>query len=559
MGRKIRFAFMAFSGILLLGVAAYLVIHPTGSNPGNPEASPYETIIGETQKSVPGNTSTPTASLDSGSQGDTTNSAQSSLTPPENSANSTQSNASLPQEDANSTRSNTSVPEDDANSTQSNVTLQEDDANSTQSNASLPEDDTNSTQSNASLPEDDANSTQSNASLTEDDANSTQTNSSIPSPANITDLVNASNQFAMEMYSNLTKAGDNLFFSPYSIFTAFGMLYEGARNKTADEMRDVFHFPADRQTRWSLCMALIEKMNSGDLGCNLSTANALWIDKDFKILSDYARTVQTYYKAEVHDVDFKNAAEAARQLINSWVENKTNGKIKEAIPPKVLDPTTRLVLTNAIHFKGDWVKSFNSTLTQERDFHTGSGTTVKANMMAMEDEESVFNFIESDGLQILEMPYSGENLSMLFLLPPNGAMGQLENNLTLQKLSEWREELVEQRVDVYIPRFKLETSYILNSNLAAMGMPTAFTSSADFSGINGKPDIFISLVIHKAYVSVNESGTEAAAVTVIIGNGASQGQHHTPIFNADHPFIFIIQEKQTGNILFMGKLSDPTK
>ncbi len=378
-------------------------------------------------------------------------------------------------------------------------------------------------------------------------------------PKDLSELVNASNLFALEMYAELANPSDNLFFSPYSIFTALGMTYEGARTKTADEIRAVFHFPADDQTRWSLFKSLIERLNANDSGCDLSTANALWIQQDFNILNAYVSTLQNNYQAKATNVDYATAAESARLRINGWVENQTGGKIKDLIPPGLLTSNTVLVLTNAIYFKGSWLTEFNRSLTKEMDFHPDASTTVRASMMVRADDESRFNYTEADGVQILKMPYSGDKLSMLVLLPKSGTVSSLEKKLTPDKLAQWRGKLDEQRVNVYFPRFKLETKYFLSENLTHMGMPSAFTPAADFSGIDGMRDLFISAVIHQAYVSVDEKGTEAAAATAVIFLRSSVIEPAVPAFKADHPFIFLIQDDETGNILFMGKVADPTK
>ena len=377
-------------------------------------------------------------------------------------------------------------------------------------------------------------------------------------PTNIGELVNASNHFAMDMFSNLSSENDNMFFSPYSIFTALGMVYEGARNGTADEIRSVFHFPSDNQTRLDLFLGLIEHLNGGGTGCNLSTANAMWVDKAFEVLKSYRDALTNYYKSEAVTVDFVNELEQSRIRINQWVENQTNGKIKDLFPKGTLSMATSLVLTNAIYFKGDWQKQFNSSLTVERDFHPTHSQTVQAQMMVRNDEESEFNYSENSDMQLLEMCYSGGKMSMLVLLPKSGSTSELEKMLSPQKLQEWKSKLKMQRVDVYFPKFTLNTKYFLEENLSRMGMPSAFTSAADFSGIDGQKDLLISHVIHQAYVSVDEKGTEAAAATgVSFEKGAIEPT--VPTFNADHPFIFIIQEKETGNILFMGKLVDPTR
>jgi len=386
-------------------------------------------------------------------------------------------------------------------------------------------------------------------------------NTVVSNPTNTQELVDASNLFALELFSNLSTPEGNLFFSPYSIFTALGMVYEGARCQTADEMRSVFHFPSDTQTRWSLFRSLIDKLNAANPDFNLSTANAIWVQKDFKLLDDYIHAVEDNYRAAAYNVDYINAVEDARVRINTWVEDHTNGKIKDLIPQGILDSDTRLVLTNAIYFKGQWVKTFNESDTKEKDFHPDSATTVKVQMMSRIGEEARFNYTSADGIQILQMPYASDRLSMMVLLPKSGTTASLEKGLTNQKLTQWRSGLKEQRVDVYFPKFKLETKSFLKPTLSSMGMPTAFSQSADFSGMDGKQDLYIGEVIHQAYVSVDEKGTEAAAATAVVMEHRSIGPAEPPItvFNADHPFLFLIQENDTGNILFMGKLVDPSK
>ena len=214
------------------------------------------------------------------------------------------------------------------------------------------------------------------------------------------------------------------------------------------------------------------------------------------------------------------------------------------------------MLTNAIYFKGTWVKQFDKDETKERDFKTGSGNTIKIPMMRLTGDDAEFNYAETDDAQILEMPYDGEDLSMLIILPRENDLTVVEESINPGKLIEWKDMLNEQRVDVYIPKFKFETKYFMAKALKAMGMPTAFTEAADLSGIDGTTDLFIQNVIHQAFVEVNEEGTEAAAATGIVVGITAVGPR-IPVFMADHPFIFIIQEKETGNILFIGRVSDP--
>ena len=372
---------------------------------------------------------------------------------------------------------------------------------------------------------------------------------------NVNDVVGANNNFAFELFSKYKSDEGNIFFSPYSISTALAMTYEGARGKTAEEMKNVFHFPDDELSRRSAYARLYNEINKKDKGYKLSTANALWGQKDFSFLKSYTDTIGNYYGGKIQNLDFKTETEKSRQTINNWVEGQTNNKIKDLIPKGILNPLTRLVLTNAIYFKGTWVKQFDKGKTKDEDFRTKSGT-VKAPMMRLTGNEAKFNYSENDKLQILEMPYEGEELSMLIILPKDDTANF---DLTLEALNQLKGMLVEQRVNVYIPKFKFDTKYFMSKTLGEMGMPTAFSDEADFSGITLEEPLHISAVIHQAFVEVNEEGTEAAAATGVVLAAKSAMPSQVPEFRADHPFIFIIQQKETGNILFMGRVADPTK
>jgi len=376
-------------------------------------------------------------------------------------------------------------------------------------------------------------------------------------PEDVSSVVNANNQFALDLYSELKdKEEGNIFFSPYSISTALAMTYEGARGKTAEEIQSVFHFPEGNSTRRSSVAAIYNQLNKKDAKYKLHTANALWVQKDYQILKKYLDTIEKYYVGKAKNVDFKGATEEVRKTINRWVENKTNNKIKDLFPRGSLTPLTRLVLTNAIYFKGEWVKQFDKEVTREEKFRIAPNKTVKVPMMRRTDKEAKFNYAETKDLQILEMLYEGQELSMLVLLPKNNDLKSLEKLLTSEKLNQLKNELKEQRVDVYIPKFTFDSKYFLNENLQEMGMPLAFLpDAADFSGIDGTKDLFIQLVVHQAFVDVNEEGTEAAAAT-----GIGLGITSIPqivVFRADHPFIFLIQERETGNILFIGRVVNP--
>ncbi|MFC1625674.1 serpin family protein [Patescibacteria group bacterium] len=377
----------------------------------------------------------------------------------------------------------------------------------------------------------------------------------------INSIVDANNQFAFDYYFKLKeKEGGNIFFSPFSISSALAMTYEGARNKTAEEMISVFHFPKNDNLRRTEYANVYNEINKEDKKYELKIANALWVQEDYKFLKDYLDVVEKYYAGKATNLDFVKDTENSRLTINNWVEEQTNNKIIDLIPQDALNKMTRLVLTNAIYFKGEWVKQFNKDDTKETDFRVSNNDIVKAEMMQRTDEEAKFNYYENDNLQILELPYSGEELSMLILLPKNDDLATLESLLNISKLSEWKNNLENQRVKVYIPKFKFETKYIMTGDLKEMGMPIAFSSDANFSGMDGTENLFISNVIHQAFVEVNEEGTEAAAATAVIIEYRSSVSNalEIPVFRADHPFIFIIQENASGNILFIGRVASPT-
>jgi len=380
----------------------------------------------------------------------------------------------------------------------------------------------------------------------------------------VSSVINANNKFAFELYSKYKSEDGNIFFSPYSISIALAMTYEGAKGKTADEIQSVFHFPKDDSQRRDLFSRVINQINKKGKKYNLSTANALWAQKDYVFLKDYLNLIKNCYVGEAENLDFVDQTEASRLTINNWVENQTNDKIKDLIPRGSLKSFTRLVVTNAVYFKGFWLKQFHSWATKEADFMIAPGSKVKTQMM---NEEEEFNYAETDNLQILELPYEGQDLSMLILLPKGADLKAVEESLNSKKLSEWKNLLRDEEVGVYLPKFKFETKYFMAKALKAMGMPAAFTpgidfgGEADFSGMTGNKKLNIDEIIHQAFVDVNEEGTEAAAataVTMMVGAAAPE-PGPKKIFKADHPFIFVIQDRETGNILFVGRVSDPTK
>ena len=387
---------------------------------------------------------------------------------------------------------------------------------------------------------------------------------SLPS-ASTSNVVDSNNRFALDLYERLADdpeyGNGNILFSPFSISTALAITYEGARGRTADEIRSVFHFPDNRSILQSGYVDLIGRTGGQGNAYTLRTANALWAEQTRPFLPEYISTAGRYYAAKMTNLDFLHQPEEARITINQWVESQTDDRIKDLIPPGEIDSDTALVITNAIYFKGTWVKQFDPALTRDAEFLTGNGATVQVPMMQRTDDGAVFRYTETDSFQALELPYesgNGTGLSMLVILPrspdPRG-MTMVSDATTLDKI---RHALTFKIVRVYLPKFTMETKYFLPRTLSAMGMPGSFTSGADFTGMDGARDLFITNVIHQAFIDVNEEGTEAAAATaVIMGKGAGPLEGEVPVFRADHPFIFIIQDNGTGNILFMGRVSNP--
>jgi len=394
--------------------------------------------------------------------------------------------------------------------------------------------------------------------------NQNQTNQQIPPINNVSgvifnNVVDANNQFAFDLYKNWASREGNMFFSPYSISSALAMTYEGAKGKTADEMQKVLHFPADSNARRSGFSQINAQINGKDKPYALATANALWAQNGYPFSQDYLNIVEQTYGGKATNLDFKKNSEGSRKTINAWVENKTNNKIVDLIPSGSITAATRLVLTNAIYFKANWTSQFDKDATYDADFNTSSNT-IKTPMM---HDGGNFNYVESSDLQVLELPYLGDDLSMLIILP-RSSLSSVEASLDATKLTQLRTSLKTEDVAVSLPTFKMETTYLMAEDLPNMGMPTAFSDKdANFSGMtSANEQFYISQVIHQAFVNVTESGTEAAGATAVIiaGITAIVGEQPQPkIFNADHPFIFIIQQKDTGNMLFMGRMSDPSK
>jgi serpin B len=373
-------------------------------------------------------------------------------------------------------------------------------------------------------------------------------------------LVDGNTAFALDLYGQLRGGGGNLFFSPYSISTCLAMTYAGARGQTAEQMAKALHFGSDQDRLAADFKVLQNGLNETQKhrGIELDVANALWAQRGFSFLPPFTELARKQYGANIRQADFRTAAEPARQEINGWVLKQTKDKIANLIPQGLLDASTRLVLVNAIYFKGQWTTPFDTNSTREASFRSGGGTEVKARMM---NQTAELGYGEPEGLQVLELPYGGGELSMVVLLPrePNG-LSAIEARLDPQRLGQWLETLHSRKVNVFLPNYKLEEQFELGKTLGALGMADAFTERADFSGMDGRRDLLISAVVHKAFVDVNEEGTEAAAATAVAVRAmAMMRPEPIPVFRADHPFIFLIRGRASGSVLFLGRVTDPSR
>jgi serpin B len=379
--------------------------------------------------------------------------------------------------------------------------------------------------------------------------------------ADLATVVGGNSAFAFDLYQALREGDDNLFFSPYSISLALAMTYAGARGETAQQMADTLHFTLSQDRLHPAFNSLdIELSQRGEgakgkdgEGFRLHIVNAIWGQEGYKFLSEFLDVLAENYGAGLRPLDFANAPEESRITINNWVSDQTEGRIEDLIPQGIIDALTRLVLTNAIYFNAAWQYPFNEDMTEDGPFYLLDGGEVTLPMMKQTES---FSYAEGDGYQAIELPYDGRELSMVILLPRAGQFEAFEDSLDTQRVDAILNELASRRVALTMPRFEFESSFGLKEALAAMGMPVAFSGGADFSGMTGNRDLFIADVIHKAFVSVDEAGTEAAAATAAVMKlTALPG---TPVeFTVDRPFVFLIHDIETGAILFVGRMVAP--
>jgi serpin B len=386
-----------------------------------------------------------------------------------------------------------------------------------------------------------------------------------PSGTNLSQLVDGNSAFAFDLYQTLKTQNDgNLFYSPYSLSLAIAMAYAGARGDTATQMANTLHFTLPQGALDAAFNYLaLELDNRGktsnsltagqDEGFQLNVVNDAWGQKNFSFLASYLDTLAVNYGAGLRVLDFINDAEGARQSINQYISDKTQGKIKDLIPQGAVTDLTRLVLTNAIYFKATWQTPFAKEATGDGTFNLLNGSKVTVQMM---HQASYFNYFAGAGFQALELLYAEGQLSMDVFLPDVGQFNNFQNMLDSTSAESIIESMTSQDVILSFPKFQFDSSFSLKQALSSMGMPAAFSDKSDFSGMTGTPGLQISDVVHKAFVSVDEAGTEAAAASGVIMVGSAMPANQVTL-SVDRPFIFIIRDISTGSILFIGRVLNP--
>ena len=386
----------------------------------------------------------------------------------------------------------------------------------------------------------------------------------IYSSVNASQVAAANNNFTFKIYSKLSNGSndsDNIFFSPFSLYTALSMTAEGARGNTSKQMQTVLGSSTNLITTRTGFESIMGSLNS-QKGVTLSIADSIWVEKTFPINPEFSSALSSYYGAIAYVADFKNNSAGETTDINNWVSSKTNQKINNLIPQGDLDVNTTLVLADAVYFKGNWAKQFDKQNTSYDTFFTPS-QNVQVPMMHLTTNASYYS---NNELQALELNYQNSNLSMLILLPlQNQSLSQVESTISASQINNITSGLSTQDVAISLPKFNMTLSEELNSILIALGMRNAFNkTTADLSGmgipgsVNPNDNLYISHVLHKAFIQVNEQGTQAAAATAVVISGATAIARPMPItFDANHPFLFFIVDRQSGTILFMGRASNP--
>jgi serpin B len=362
----------------------------------------------------------------------------------------------------------------------------------------------------------------------------------------------SANIFAMELYGKMISDSGNIVVSPYSISEVLTMAYAGAKGKTAKEMESVLHIEPNVHQQYFETDKLLSEINKGKN--QLVISNKIWPQKKYAFLPAYLSLLQKKYQAAITPLDFVKKTDLAQKTINDWVLSKTNEKIKDMIPAGFLNANTRMVLTNAVYFNGIWSSKFKPEMTTNRNFNLLSGETVIVPIM---EQTGRFNFTKIEGVSVLELPYIEDQLSMLFFVPDaKDGLSALEKKMSMAFIKNATDSFQRTKIEFFLPKFKIENSVLMRDVLISLGMPTAFSNNADFSGMNGKKDLFMEAVLHKAFIDVNEGGTEAAASSAVkmAFKGAPEQIEQCV---ADHPFMYVLKHNQSGAILFMGRVMNP--
>ncbi|MEX2119180.1 MAG: serpin family protein [Pirellulales bacterium] len=374
------------------------------------------------------------------------------------------------------------------------------------------------------------------------------------------EVIESTNRFALDLYAEMAKREQgNVFFSPLSISTGLAMAYAGAGGQTKSEIAQVLHVAGPEPELHRTFAALRRDVHSRNAtGWRVLLANRIWAQHDYDFHPEFFDLLAGHYQAEPAQVDFAGDTAGARRQINAWVREQTRGKIKDLVPDDVLWPSTRMVLTMAIYFASDWDHPFETGLTEEAAFYIAPERQVQVPMM---NQAGSFAYFRGDGFQVLALPYQRDRFSMVLLLPDEmDGIAELEAQLDADQLRQWLAAMRHEHVDLFMPRFRLEARIDLREVLQSMGMQAAFDpNTAQFPRITSSEHLFISAALHKAYVDVDEQGTEAAAADVWASDGAEADDDKPPVFRADHPFLFLIRHNRTGAILFLGRLAVPNQ
>ncbi len=387
--------------------------------------------------------------------------------------------------------------------------------------------------------------------------------SAVVPEAGVQSLREGNTRFAVDLYRMvcLESGADNVMLSPFCVSSALGMAWAGARGETEAEMAQVLGLrgePEEVHAGFARLMGQILRENAErpEHPVTLNIANALWVERTYPLLDEYVETVRNSYRAEAGNLDFKGDPEGGRAEINQWAADRTEGLITDLLGPGAITPDTRAVLTSAVYFKGDWMYQFNPEATRPGHFTTLAGGTVEVPFMHRTGD---YPFFAGEGFRALSLPYSDGRCRMVAILP-DGDLQRFEQEFSVETLRRVDEGLAEKEVILAMPPFRFSTLYNLAGTLSSMGMPEAFDgATADFSGFSGSRDLFISEVVHKAYVKVDETGTEAAAATGVIMATTAMPENPPEYFVLDRPFMFLIMDDLSGTVLFMGRVADPSE